>query len=114
VTEIDIKDHMDHRGKEDPVFWALCELIGDKYKECGLAEGQSVYNVEVKINGIEVDFKKMCVTLHNGYAENVKREAIELLKNHLGDVTNKFSGCPMKSNVERVRISTYTNADSKI
>jgi len=74
--------------EHDFIGWALCELVGKKHREILTPESKAVFQVEVKLNGVEVSFTEMCKLLEENYDRAVKEKALELLKDRLGDVTD--------------------------
>lgn len=77
-------DFKDHSNDKDFVGWALCVLLADKYKEIvGDGGAPSVFQIEVKLNGVEVDFTAMCKRLEEGYERAAKKRALELMQEKL-------------------------------
>ncbi len=76
--------------EHDFIGWALCELLGnDKKFRKILPEGSKpVFQVEVKLNGVEVSFTQLCKLLSENYDRAVREHAIELLKERLSKITD--------------------------
>ena len=85
----EVKFEMKDMHDSNPVFWVFVALMGDKYAEILKDHThEKAYNVEVKINGIEVDFAALCKHLMDSFEVETKAAAIELLKERFGDIYN--------------------------
>lgn len=73
------------------IGWALMHLLvghEDVIKNKPRGE-EKAYNVEVRIDGVEVSFKEMCSVLESDFDHQVKAAAVKLLQerfNHMNDI----------------------------
>lgn len=77
-------DFIEH--ERDFIGWALCELVGKKYEKIMTPESKAVFKVELKLNGIEVDFSALCKRLEENYKRAVNEAALELIKEKFDEI----------------------------
>ena len=83
--------------------WAITTLAVDKTQQIIDSTEDSSLIVEIKINGIEVDFEKIVASINRNFTYSVKKKAKEILSNKLGnkimDITDVLND--IKENLER-------------
>jgi hypothetical protein len=67
---------------------AILNMISDKFAEIIPEGAEKQIEIEIKFNGVEVSFTDFIDRLAKSYDESVKRAALNLLKEKLGDLTD--------------------------
>src|ERR1017187_10747844 len=60
-----------HAQKENFIALALLHLMGDKYTEIMPEGNKGIFEVEVKLNGVEVSFSHLCKLIEDQYDKAV-------------------------------------------
>ena len=89
-------------------FWTICAALVDedeKISEIVKEDGQ-YFNIEFKVNGVEVSFEKIIKAYNKNYEANVLKKAKDLILEKAYDLTDKLD--KMCDNVEIVLECTDT------
>lgn len=83
MEKIDFSKH-----ERDFIGWALTELVGKKYREIMTPESKANFDIEVKLNGVEVNFSELCKRLEENYERAVNEAALALVKEKFGEIND--------------------------
>ena len=83
--------------------WGIANLCVDKVEEIiNAGEHKGIIQVEIKINGVEVDFETIMSSLESQYEEAVMREAknslSKIVSDKIADITNVL--CDIENQAE--------------
>ena len=90
------------RAYSEIAQWTIATLAVDKVKEI-LANGKDKeLIVEIKINGIEVDFEKIVISINRQFDYAVKEKAKELISKTVGEEVSDITDilCDIKNVAE--------------
>lgn len=79
-------DYLEH--ERDWIGFALMELVGKKWKEIIRPETKTTFEVEIKLNGVEVKFSHLIEVMEKQYDRQVREAALELLKDKFETMTD--------------------------
>jgi len=96
METLNIKDRIEKYGHQDFIVWAFIAMMTDKGKdvlrfgtdEKGCAIGS--YNVEIKVNGVEVSLFNIFERLNKELDYLVIKKAEELLKLKIGNIVSNL------------------------
>jgi len=80
-----------HDNPHSFIAVALLHLMGDEYKEIMPEGNKGTFEIEVKLNGVEVSFSTLLNLIEEGYDKAVAIAAYKLIEEKFGKVENAAS-----------------------
>lgn len=80
-----------HDNPHSFIAVALLHLMGDEYKEIMPEGNKGTFEIEVKLNGVEVSFTELCNLMNSQFDKCVAVAAYKMIEEKFGKVENAAS-----------------------